>query len=494
MVSTRKGQHNFATANASALVNAHYVSGRDAILRLPNRGIKAKRQLMRQRALLIVLAVLDAALAMGLIFALRHHSPGAVPEAAVAAQASAGPERPRVVARRQFFSWQEVEAADYPSYMRNLREIGCPEQTIRDIIIADVNQLYARKRLTEIVTADQQWWRADPDASLEQAANAKAQALEQERRALLATLLGPDWEVSPAMMPPRPGITLNGPILGELPPETKQAVQDISTRSQQRTLAYLQALAKDGKSPDPAELARLRLEARNELSKVLNSTQLEEYLLRYSSNAGALRKAFRGFEVTPDEFRKVFRAVDPIDSQMALNYSGDAPTMDEARANLQKQREEALKNALGPDRYQQYRMTVDPAYRDAALAVQQSGASPDTFTHLYALNQAVAQEVDRIRNDPDLTPEEKTEELKLVQAQQKSARDQMLGLTPPPTTPPPPAPLPVHNYVPGETVDGMANSFGVSADAIRAANPTLDFGKLPTGAEIKIPRPQASSQ
>src|SRR5882724_337599 len=65
--------------------------------------------------------------------------------------------RTNVVIRRQFFTWQQVESDDYPSYVANLREIGCPEQTVRDIIIADVNAVYARKRATDIVTSDQQW-------------------------------------------------------------------------------------------------------------------------------------------------------------------------------------------------------------------------------------------------------------------------------------------------------------------------------------------------
>src|SRR5437879_11925524 len=50
-----------------------------------------------------------------------------------------------IVLRRQFFSWRSVESDDYPTYVANLRDIGCPEQTIRDIIIADVNLLYSRR-------------------------------------------------------------------------------------------------------------------------------------------------------------------------------------------------------------------------------------------------------------------------------------------------------------------------------------------------------------
>src|ERR1700722_3643928 len=96
--------------------------------------------------------------------------------------------------RKQFFSWQEPGAPDYGASLPHLRDIGCPEQTIRDIIIADVNQLFAKRRLEEVPTADQQWWRADPDTNFVQAASAKIQALEQDRRALLSALLGPNWD------------------------------------------------------------------------------------------------------------------------------------------------------------------------------------------------------------------------------------------------------------------------------------------------------------
>ena len=38
-------------------------------------------------------------------------------------------------------TWETVEAADYRVYIENLRNIDCPEETIRDIILADVNKL-----------------------------------------------------------------------------------------------------------------------------------------------------------------------------------------------------------------------------------------------------------------------------------------------------------------------------------------------------------------
>src|SRR6185436_10607243 len=43
------------------------------------------------------------------------------------------------------FHWGMVEADDYKEFIENLRGIGCPEETIKDIIIADVNKLYASR-------------------------------------------------------------------------------------------------------------------------------------------------------------------------------------------------------------------------------------------------------------------------------------------------------------------------------------------------------------
>src|SRR5258707_184974 len=95
--------------------------------------------------------------AVGLLYARRTAGPG--PTSFVGpAQASTAQAKTNVIVRRQFFSWQEVESPDYPTYVANLRDIGCPEQTIRDIIVVDVNALYSRRRSTEWVTPEQQWW------------------------------------------------------------------------------------------------------------------------------------------------------------------------------------------------------------------------------------------------------------------------------------------------------------------------------------------------
>lgn len=229
---------------------------------------------MRWRALFWLSLLANVALGAALFHSSRDAKTRLDRASILATATNTPPVKTAVIVRRQFFSWQEVESDDYPTYIQNLRDIACPEQTIRDIIIADVNALYARRRALEVVTADQQWWRAAPDTNVLQAAELKLRQLEQERRNLLTTLLGPNWESGDLVSlprPTRPSIPLDGPVLGALPNDVKQAVEQFYAEATDRLDAYLAEQQRAGHPPDPAELARLRKQFRLELAGVLSA-------------------------------------------------------------------------------------------------------------------------------------------------------------------------------------------------------------------------------
>jgi len=333
-----------------------------------------------------------------------------------------------VVVRRQFFSWRELESSDYPTYIANLRAIGCPEPTIRDIIVADVNQLYARRRATEIRTDTELWWRSEPDMDLLQEAADKTQALDAERRELLTRLLGPNWEMGgEALGVPDTSISFTGHLLGDLTPEVKQAVREIETRSRDRREAYRRGQQSEGKPIDPAELAALRQQTREELAKVLNPEQLEEYLLRYSNNASQLRESLRGFHATQEEFRGLFRATDAIDLQLeALGQATDSASV-KRRQELEQQRDAAVQEVLKPERYAYYKLNQDPVFQQARETAEQIGASPESVLPFYQLTQETERERQRILRDPTLTPEQQSEHLATVYQHQLDALRKVLG-------------------------------------------------------------------
>jgi LysM repeat protein len=410
--------------------------------------------------------------------------------AAFAAEAST---RTNLVLRRMAFSWKELESADYPTYIANLRDVGCPEQTVRDIIIADVNALYARRRSTEIQTPEQQWWRGEPDTNLAQVASSKLKALDEERRNLLTSLLGPSWESGDVISLPRPtrqGIVLDGPVLGALPAELKQALLEANFRAEDRMAAYLEAQKRDGKTPDPLEVARLKRQARDELARILPPAQLEEYLLRYSDSASGLRAELgqlKFFDDSPDEFRAIFRARDAYDQQLALLVGDDANTVAQ-RKSLESARDNAIRVALGPQRYEEYLRLHDPAYRDAYAAAIQAGV-PEAARSIYAINMIAAAEQNRIAADASLTASQKAIELKKLELDQLKANTAASGQDLPPEPPPIPVINPRKTYTmrPGDTAAVVSIIYGVPLSAIRDANPNVDINRLKPGDSLNIP-------
>jgi hypothetical protein len=64
------------------------------------------------------------------------------------------------------FDWRQLEAPDYPTYIANLRAINCPEQTVRDIITADVASLFALKRKQFVPNGTPTRWSPAEEARL----------------------------------------------------------------------------------------------------------------------------------------------------------------------------------------------------------------------------------------------------------------------------------------------------------------------------------------
>jgi len=378
---------------------------------------------------LLLSLVLNAALLAVLWSLLRSESePASSALGPELAEPGSGVVRTNVVVRRQNFVWSDIESEDYPTYIANLRLIGCPESTIRDIIVAEVTQMFARRRTSEVVTASQQWWRSEPDPAVAWAAVARIRGLEEERRALLSRLLGPEWE---SMDYPLPSletlVPLDGAILGALSAEMKRAVQRIEREALQRQGEYLAAREAAGEQPDPAELARLRAEARGALAAILPPEALEEYLLRYSQEATDLRRRLAGVETSPEEFRALFRAMDPLGQELGTTSGAGGADSMKRRSDLEEERERVLRQILGEERYEEYRLVRNPLYQQARGVAAAAGVPDDRILALAAIYRLTEIEEAQIRNDTALSPDEKAVRLEAMRIAQQESVSQLLG-------------------------------------------------------------------
>ena len=341
---------------------------------------------------------------------------------------------PQAVLSQRKFGWQQMESDEqtktneYRTYLDSLRAVGCPEDKVRYIVMADINELFGKKRLKAAVDYDPPWWRTEPEPSVAGALQEKGRTLEEERRALIEKYLGSDaleLEKGEAML--WSNVQLTGPVLGNLPPEVHNVVQEICGKSIERHQGAFWARINEGQPLNAVEMARLREQTRSDLRKVLNADGMEEFLLRYSHNAHQLRNELRGFDPTADEFRKILRATDSFDHQLQLEFGGLEVLSQQQRERHLAQRDAAIREALGQKRYQDYLLVKDPLYRQAQMMAQQYGAPAKAIMPIYQMSKANEGRRQKILNDAALTAQQKSEALNAVNQEQMRTVQQIVA-------------------------------------------------------------------
>ncbi|MDB6054504.1 MAG: hypothetical protein JWN25_2027, partial [Verrucomicrobiales bacterium] len=77
--------------------------------------------------------------------------------------------------------WDEIESPDYLTYMANLRSVGCPEETIRDIVLCDINKLYDTRKNSEGSLPSGDYWKSHHwNTEVERDRQKKWRQLEEE--------------------------------------------------------------------------------------------------------------------------------------------------------------------------------------------------------------------------------------------------------------------------------------------------------------------------
>src|SRR5258706_5735477 len=104
---------------------------------------------MRWRVILLVSLAANLVLAIGWMAKARHDA-SRLAAAIESSNATSLVIKTNVQVRRQFFAWQEIESSDYRRFIQNFRDISCPEPKIRDIITADRNAPFSRRRAADI--------------------------------------------------------------------------------------------------------------------------------------------------------------------------------------------------------------------------------------------------------------------------------------------------------------------------------------------------------
>ncbi|MEO7299391.1 MAG: hypothetical protein ABI042_12550 [Verrucomicrobiota bacterium] len=308
------------------------------------------------------------------------------------------------VNRETALDWRSVESEDYRAYIENLRAIGCPEETVRDIIIADVNKLYASKIAGLYPTAkDFKFWRVQDRLARneEKEREKKSRDFQQEKRELLRELLGIDYEAEMARLSGKPSD--EDLRYGFLSPEKQEQVKAL--REKYHDLE--RAVFKGGEftAESRAKFMALRAERELETATLLGPEDFEEYQLRTSRTARNMRENLSGFEPSEEEFRQIFQARKTFDDQFAFTREGGDEVARAEKKAAEAKLDEQMKSLLGDERYHDYKLAQDDRFKESFDFAQRYNLPKEKAQMLYEVRLAAENQLKRIQNDPNLSPE-----------------------------------------------------------------------------------------
>ncbi|MFN7140028.1 MAG: hypothetical protein ACK4UN_11905 [Limisphaerales bacterium] len=325
------------------------------------------------------------------------------------------------------FGWEQVESEDYKLYIANLRQIECPEETIRDIIIADVNKYFAkqlaplRKPREEIPFWRETGWGGNVESP---EYHAKHNELEKEKRALLRELLGVDYLEE---MQKQSGWHRDDPFMDSLPGPLKEQIREIQAKYGQLSSEVYRKARGHIYEEDQKELRQIEKRLHAELATILTPDQLFELRVRNSRAANDLKyNELRDFDANEQEFRAIVRA------KWAAEEAGDdddhsGPAKSATRTERQKAATEQLRAELGEERYQEYNRMQDWDYRNLVQLANRANLPRNTAIEIYSMKDEVQKAARLIQSNKDLTAEQRNEQLRLIRSETEKAITELLG-------------------------------------------------------------------
>jgi hypothetical protein len=347
------------------------------------------------------------------------------------------------------FHWSELAAEDLKVYRDNLRAVGCPEATVRDIILAEINHHFTRKRQALLADAQRRFWdvAARGDDALEAEWKEPLEKLDEARNALIAEVLGAEREDESKARTAQLRRIERQYIW--LPEDQRVQITALALRHQQQLDEYWKAIQAHGPEyrPTPDEsrqLERMQAEFATAQKALLGPEAFEEFQLR-NSNASHWAARLEGFEATEAEWRAVARlkldfetAVQKLDpdpdapldaafrSRYGLPDSADTPTA-EARRQMKLELEAATQAALGATRYDELKLAQDSDYRMTRRITQRHGLAETAARQTFEVQRAAAAEADQVRRNAELSAEARQAQLAALRQETERTLTETLG-------------------------------------------------------------------
>lgn len=260
---------------------------------------------------LLISGFLNLVLSCFLLFGAKHRENSALLATSIKTPALEVPETPKAARKHEAtpakdeairpFNWAVLEAEDYHQYIANLRSVSCPEETIREMIVAEVNKRYAPHFAA--LSQPPGRFQGHQGDSYNQDRMAKTLALKRERANILRDLLGVG--VYDEMLSTSGDLDVLNGTLGFLSSEKREQVRFAIKNYEMMIQKSLYESRWFDVPQDQFDKKNAEADLRRELERVLSTDELSEYDRRFDKQARSFEFRLGVFQPTEEEFEEL---------------------------------------------------------------------------------------------------------------------------------------------------------------------------------------------
>lgn len=310
------------------------------------------------------------------------------------------------------FNWASIESEDFKKYIQNLRDLGVPDETIRELIRAEITKLYRPKLLALRPPMNpEKYWERNYGPYNQQTAEQRRQqtALYKEQTELLKSLIG------------ETPLTREHPLMRAFTnasPEVLKQITELQTKMYEKQQALMEKTGGYMDGSSMADRRKIESEFLDEVAKLTSPEQVEAYKLRNSEKSRQLRDELRAFSPTEEEFKAIFKAKEAEEAARPVSSVTGAQVR-EAQAKMVA----TLAESLGSDRAKEYQLLQDYSFRQLA----ESGVAKESLLRIAEMKSTAETASRNIQRDTSLSPEQRTAARLAIRAETEKELATLLG-------------------------------------------------------------------
>ncbi len=337
---------------------------------------------------------------------------------------------PEVVVGSEVFDWARLESTDYHAYAANLRAIGCPEPTVRDIITADVNDLFTPHVKALVDEVSGRFWelilRPDDFEKMIEVKHDQLRALRDERAEIFTALFGESNPRSAEnLLRCAADRRAQWERIGDFLSEERCARFVAAEEELER--AWTDISRTPGLTGIQQQAKRKELEAARDqsLRAGLTAEEYAELRLRQSL-ASSLRERLVGLDLSEETVRAVARLqFANAEAQAALPPK--AADFKSRTAQFQQQCDAQTRELIGPDGYAAFERATDSRYETIYRVSQRLELPAATAAQVYDIRRQAEEAAHQVQADKSLTAETRQAQLQAIGAETRQGLSAAFG-------------------------------------------------------------------